>query len=369
MKGISLSSVMQVINLERQSCDIEARADGQSGQLHFRGGTLVDAMADGLAGEDAAYEILAWDHPEFQVNTDDSPRDRTIDADLTQMLLETARRQDEEKAGIVREAGGDAGGFDVADDVADAAGDHADAAVLAGLVAFDAPAATEGPAAPEATEGPAVPPAPPVLELTPEPVSGPAPVASEPADASRPAVTTNAGVAGPQPAPAQAGRGFAAGPGPSADAGTPAAPAAPGGTAAPAETAAPGAARGGTLNVAGLKRVIQIAQDGLDDALVSADVFSTADGTSYVGFNSQPASCALLNQISERMALSFARGGLPPLGRYYMAELADSRILLVAPCGGVQLSLVVDSTRAQLGLILNVILPDVLAALEEVSPR
>jgi hypothetical protein len=338
-------------------------------------------MAEGLAGEDAAYEILAWDHPEFQVNTEDSPRDRTIDADLTQMLLETARRQDEEKAGIVRETAGDAGGSDVADDAADtaghradAAGDHADSAALADLVAFDAPKATESPVAP---------PAPPVLGLAPELVAEPAPRASEPADASGPAATKTAAFAGTGPAAAPAGKGFAAGPGPSAPAGAPAvsgataapagapagAPAVSGATAAPADTAAPAAARGGSLNVAGLKRVLQIAQDGLDDALVSADVFSTADGTSYVGFNSQPAGCALLNQISERMALSFARGGLPPLGRYYMAELADSRILLVAPCGAVQLSLVVDSTRAQLGLLLNVILPDVLAALEEVSPR
>ena len=139
------------------------------------------------------------------------------------------------------------------------------------------------------------------------------------------------------------------------------------GTAAP--VAATDAAGSGALNVAGLKRVIQIAQDGLADALVSADVFSTADGTSYVGVNSQPAGCALINQLTERMTWSLDKGGLPPLGRYYMAELVDGRMLLVAPCGGVQLSLVVDSTRVQLGLLLNVILPEVLSALEEVSPR
>ena len=117
MKGISLSSVIQVINLERQSCDIEAQADGQSGQLHFRGGTLVDAMADGLAGEDAAYEIFAWDDPEFEVTTEDSPRDRTIEADLTQMLLEAARRRDEENAAIDRIAAVSATDTDALDEV------------------------------------------------------------------------------------------------------------------------------------------------------------------------------------------------------------------------------------------------------------
>ncbi len=299
MKGISLSSVIQVINLERQSCDVEAQADGQSGQLHFRDGTLVDAMADGLAGEAAAYEILAWENPEFEVNTEDSPRDRTIDADLTHMLLETARRQDEEKADIARAATAAAPNAPVASI-------HADA-----------------------SQSPfAAPPAPPVLK----PVAAPAVQATTPPAA---AATTSASGAK--------------------------------GAAAPA--AATDAAGNGALNVAGLKRVIQIAQDGLADALVSADVFSTADGTSYVGVNSQPAGCALINQLTERMMWSLDKGGLPPLGRYYMAELVDGRMLLVAPCGGVQLSLVVDSTRVQLGLLLNVILPEVLSALEEVSPR
>jgi hypothetical protein len=134
--------------------------------------------------------------------------------------------------------------------------------------------------------------------------------------------------------------------------------------AAGARSASPG-----PLNAAGLKRVVQIAQDGIGDALLSADLFSSADGTSYVGVNSRPAVCALVNQVTERMTWAFDKGGLPPLGRYYLAELDGARMLLVAPCGGFQLSLVVDTSRVQLGLLLNVVLPEVLAALEEVSPR
>jgi len=51
-----------------------------------------------------------------------------------------------------------------------------------------------------------------------------------------------------------------------------------------------------------------------------------------------------------------------------MAELDGSGLLLVAPCGDLQLVLVVDTGRVQLGLLINVVLPEVLAALEEVSP-
>jgi hypothetical protein len=311
MKGISLSSVIQVINLERQSCDIEAQADGQSGQLHFREGTLVDAMADGLAGEDAAYEILAWDHPEFEVTTEDSPRDRTIDADLTQMLLETARRQDEEKAGIARLANESEAGAEEASTL--------DVPIPAG----DPGAVAEPLALAEAT---AIPAAAPLLR----PVTEPAPWSAPEPESLTP----------PLAEPVHE---------------------------APAETRAPAPA--GALSAAHLRRVIEVARDGLGDALLSADLCSTADGTSYAGVDSQPAACALINQLTERMTWSFDKGGLPPLGRYYLAELADAKMLLVAPCGAVHLHIIVDSTRVQLGLLLNVILPEVLLALEKVSPR
>jgi len=322
MKGISLSSVIQVINLEKQSCDIEARVDDQRGQLHFRDGALVDAMADGLAGEDAAYEILTWQDPEFEVSTEDSPRDRMIEADLTQMLLELARRQDEELEESARST---------------AAQDPAPP-VLGPPTPPPLQQGTSGNGSPGATGAP-------VLKAVPESApAGAATVASGPASAA----------SGPS--------AHAAAPGASAPAA-----ASPPPVSAPASPgpAAPAAA----LNAAGLRRVVQIAQDGIGDALLSVDLFSSADGTSYVGVNSQPAVCALVNQVTERMTWAFSKGGLPPLGRYYTAELAGSRMLLVAPCGGLQLSLIVDTSRVQLGLLLNVVLPEVLVALEEVSPR
>jgi len=333
MKGISLSSVIQVINLERQSCDIEAQADGQSGQLHFRGGTLVDAMADGLAGEDAAYEILAWDDPEFEVTTEDSPRDRTIESDLTKMLLETARRQDEENAAIDRIAAESEAETDA----------HAEVTPVPDLDAMaDFDAVPQPLAFTPTSASPAA--APPL-----RPVSDPAPRSTpEPAVRSLPTA---------EPV------------GAAAAAAAPAATAAAVAVAAPVPAAESAPAPAGALNVASLRRVMKIAQDGLGDALLSADLCSSADGTSYVGFNSQPAGCALINQLTERMTWSFERGGVPPLGRYYLAELAGAKMLLVAPSGAVHLIIIVDSTRVQLGLLLNVILPEVLSALEEVSPR
>jgi hypothetical protein len=264
MKGISLSAVLQVINLERQSCDIEAKSDGKIGQLHFRDGDLVDAVADDLGGEDAAYAILAWDSPEFEVSAESAPRDRSISTGLTSLLLETARRQDEE-----------------------------------GLESLS--------------------------------------------------------LAEPEPSVEEAMATELLSPAPAAE---------------PVQAATPLASRAqGTLNAARLKRVIDIARDGLGEGLLSADVYSSADGTSFVGVNSMPAACALFNQVTARVDQSLKTSGLPALGRYYMAELEGGQMMLVAPRGDCQLSLVVDSTRVQLGLLLNVILPEVLSALNEADAQ
>ena len=326
MKGISLSSVIQVINLEKQSCDIEARVDDQRGQLHFRDGALVDAMADGLAGEDAAYEILTWQDPEFEVSTEDSPRDRMIEADLTQMLLELARRQDEELEESARSAAAQ-------DPVPPVLGPPTPPPLEQGTSGNGSPGAPEAP----------------VLKVVPE---------SAPAGARRRPRR-------PRPRRPPPGRAAAA---PRPPLAAPVAAAAS--PSALRRRVRPGRLRRPPRSTPRVcRRVVQIAQDGIGDALLSVDLFSSADGTSYVGVNSQPAVCALVNQVTERMTWAFEKGGLPPLGRYYTAELAGSRMLLVAPCGGLQLSLVVDTSRVQLGLLLNVVLPEVLVALEEVSPR
>ena len=321
MKGIfSLSAVLQVINLERQSCDIEARSDGKTGQLHFRDGDLVDAIADDLGGEDAAYAILGWDNPEFEVNVEDSPRNRNITTGLTGLLLETARRKDEEG--------------------------------LEGLAALEVAAQSE--AALASAEA--------------EPPDGSRTACESPAAdwrAPRPALRQRPSrprYASPRRPPKPPGRPsrFWLPPHRRPLRRRPRVRRRP-----PRPSAAPPACP----MSAALKRVIDIAQDGLGDALLSADVYSSADGTSFIGVNSMPAACALFNQVTSRVDHALEKGSLPALGRYYLAELDGDKMMLVAPGGGCQLSLVVDSTRVQLGLLLNVILPEVLSALNGADGR
>jgi len=296
MKGISLPAVLQVIDLERQSCSVQANKDGRSGSLHFRDGTLVHALTGDLVGEEAAFEILAWNEPEYHVDTKAFSGDVTLSANIHHILRESARRQDEEQHAASGEAPAPSG---------------------------NGSAAAGNGSAPSGNGG-----AP----------TGPAPAATVPSmatTAAAPAAYAPAATAGPVSTP------------------TPEA-------TPPAAGAAPR-----SMDAAALQRMLTSAQGALGDALQSFDIVLRADGTSVVAYQSSPAASAFLSQLTAQVQQALCKIGLAGLGRYYMAEIAGDGVLLVAISDTCQLCMSVDITRVQMGMLLNVILPDLLAQLNE----
>jgi CheY-like chemotaxis protein len=94
--GITLSGLLQLLNLEQKTCTLSVRAGGRQGQLSCLAGALVHAHVGPSLGLDAAYEILRWDEPEIEIGGAPSVREeRTIDAPLSHVLLEAARLKDE----------------------------------------------------------------------------------------------------------------------------------------------------------------------------------------------------------------------------------------------------------------------------------
>lgn len=255
MKGISLPSFLQVVELERQTCSVEVKSQGKRGYLQFQGGVLVHARSGSTQGEDAAYDILAWDDPEVDVDTQPNAVEPSIDASVTALLLESTRRKDESDRGAGAAAGSSA--------------------------------------APQA-----------------------APAGEE---------------AGGQPAQALA-------------------------EPPPAATLPDIALFAGT---------VQRAREHLGDALLAIDVYALADGQPIAGFNSQPRWAAYLAQMTGRVAETLVNCGMPSPGSHYLFDLDGSRTVLVVPGRRLQWSLLFDGSRAPLGLLLNVVLPELRAGLGE----
>lgn len=308
MKGISMPAVLQVINLERQSCSVEATCGDRSGSLHFHEGSLVHAQVGDSTGEAAALELLSWTNPDYKVTARSFSGDFTLNANITQLLLEAARLRDESEA------------------MEQLTGSRAEAG--------------SGPktAGENGAESPAM-------------------------NTSHSEPPTSHNEPSPATSKAKAGRTMSVRDFLFLD------PLSSGKTKEVKEVketeaaAAPTTAPRGALDRSRLDGALAAARATLGGALLAADICLTVDGTSLAGYQSQPATCALFNHVAAQISRLLPQNGLPTLGRYLLAELEDKQLVLLTTVDDLQLTLVADSTGVQLGMLLNVALPEIIAAL------
>ncbi len=119
------------------------------------------------------------------------------------------------------------------------------------------------------------------------------------------------------------------------------------------------------MNIKKLKGSIETIKEDLGEALLSSDIWSTADGQSIVGYNPQPKACALLNKVSRDLESSLKSSDLPELNRYYLLDLVDDKMVVVIPLADYQWAMVLDKNELQLGMLLNVVLPNMIDSFEE----
>lgn len=104
IEGITLSSLLQILNLERKSCALHVESEGRLGELVFEAGEMVHAEIDGAVGLDAVHAILGWNEPTIEIGATPARPSRTIQIPLLHILLESARRKDEEEHARARSA-------------------------------------------------------------------------------------------------------------------------------------------------------------------------------------------------------------------------------------------------------------------------
>jgi hypothetical protein len=95
VRGRSLPAVLQMLHLDRTTCLIEVVDGPRSGTLTLVNGDLVDADCDGVSGDEAALQILAWPRPQTTIFEGVTLFRHTVDMPLSRLIVESARRQDE----------------------------------------------------------------------------------------------------------------------------------------------------------------------------------------------------------------------------------------------------------------------------------
>jgi len=119
------------------------------------------------------------------------------------------------------------------------------------------------------------------------------------------------------------------------------------------------------MNVKKMEEIVAGLQEDLSGALVATDIYSSKDGQSLAGFNTQPKASALFNEITRYLNKSLKGSNFPGLGSYYLVHLENNFIVVVIPQGDFQEGMLVDLSKTSLGILMNVAVPKIIEGLKE----
>jgi CheY-like chemotaxis protein len=102
LQQVGLQEIIQIECIGCHSSILEVRNSRIRGQIYIEAGAIVHATVENLAGETAFYKLLSLTGGEFQVKPFKAPEQRTIRQGWEFLIMEAARRVDEETAMITK---------------------------------------------------------------------------------------------------------------------------------------------------------------------------------------------------------------------------------------------------------------------------
>ena len=95
VQNVSLASFLQLMEMERKTCNLTIQCDDKLGLLAIRKGELIDARSGELRGEAAAITIIAWPNPSIVISRQSELGPPVIQKSLGFIVMEAMRVQDE----------------------------------------------------------------------------------------------------------------------------------------------------------------------------------------------------------------------------------------------------------------------------------
>jgi CheY-like chemotaxis protein len=93
---IDLTSLLQMINLEKKSLSVKISINDKYGYLHFKSGEIIHAEFDNLEGEEAAFHLIRTRKGRFSVEKQSKDTKHTIDTPFMVLLMNVMKKADEE---------------------------------------------------------------------------------------------------------------------------------------------------------------------------------------------------------------------------------------------------------------------------------
>ena len=114
------------------------------------------------------------------------------------------------------------------------------------------------------------------------------------------------------------------------------------------------------MNNATVKQILAYLQEELGNGIISADIYSANDGQSMGGINSNLKGAALLARVTVQLQTAIKAAGFKGLGPYYMITIDESVAAVVVPIGAFECGIMIDTSKAKMGLVLNLVIPGIL---------
>ena len=95
LRDMAIADLIQHNCQDRKTAQVTIHHSGRQAALFFQDGNVVHASLDDKAGEEVVYEILQWEDGTFDMENNVDPPAKTIHKNWSSLLLEGARRLDE----------------------------------------------------------------------------------------------------------------------------------------------------------------------------------------------------------------------------------------------------------------------------------
>ena len=109
-----------------------------------------------------------------------------------------------------------------------------------------------------------------------------------------------------------------------------------------------------------LKKHINNLVEESDRGLLATDIFDSLTGMPIAGYNSNAKASALFNRIFNQLIKSLEGSGFNSQLSYYYLFMENNQAVIVGKLkdGKYRFGMLVDLNKVQLGMLLNVLLPD-----------
>ena len=119
------------------------------------------------------------------------------------------------------------------------------------------------------------------------------------------------------------------------------------------------------MDIKKLNTILEKVKKELGDGLLGTDIWLATDGQAIAGVNPNAKAAALMNRMVSITNEALKEAKFPLLNRYFIHHLAGDHLGMTTIIGEYRWGMLVDLKKAQLGLLINVVVPEAMDAIKE----